>query len=216
MTFVPSFEDKKCFVPCEQEKIDIGLCSCINRMRNPEINKNMFMIENDDEINILTAVVKKVVVECWKAILPDGTDFIIKDENAISKNLKDGDNIKGYVLSQEKQGQFEDGTYTRDLYIDEWFEVQEKENGDNNDCLENQKFVDIVLSNGYKKDNFGYIKITENNTHWITLFEGNSLQLYSYCSNDTEMNDVYNTQVLENVSEEELKTLIKILVNNNI
>jgi len=43
MTFVPSFENKRCFVPCEQYKIDSGQCSCNNRIMNPELIKyNVF------------------------------------------------------------------------------------------------------------------------------------------------------------------------------
>jgi hypothetical protein len=31
--------------------------------------------------------------------------------------------------------------------------------------------VDVITSMGYKKESYGYKRVTDNNTHWITLFD---------------------------------------------
>jgi S-adenosylmethionine:diacylglycerol 3-amino-3-carboxypropyl transferase len=81
---------------------------------------------------------------------------------------------------------------------------------------ESSILLDVVKSNGYEKSGYGYKKITEENTHWITLFGSGGAQLYAYFTEDPDMNDAYNTQVLNKVSPEELQTLINVLVSNNL
>lgn len=73
----------------------------------------------------------------------------------------------------------------------------------------------VVLSNGYEKKDYGYKKVTENNTHWITLFGEGKFQMYAYCTDDSEMDKVYDTGVIDKASELELQTLIKVLVANH-
>jgi hypothetical protein len=34
MTFVAQLEEKHCLVSCSEDKVNAGLCDCINRMRN--------------------------------------------------------------------------------------------------------------------------------------------------------------------------------------
>jgi hypothetical protein len=83
--------------------------------------------------------------------------------------------------------------------------------------------VDIITSNGYKKEGYGlldaaliskYKKVTENNTHWITLLDNDSLQMYAYFTEDSECEKEYDTGIV-NVSGDELEILIKVLVNNH-
>ena len=75
--------------------------------------------------------------------------------------------------------------------------------------------VDIITSNGYKEESYGYKKVTENNTHWITLFDNDSLQMYAYFTEDSDGEKEYDTGIV-NVSGDELETLIKILVSNHL
>jgi hypothetical protein len=75
--------------------------------------------------------------------------------------------------------------------------------------------VDIITSNGYEKERNGYKRVTENNTHWITLFSDNSLQMYAYFTEDSDREKEYDTGIV-NVSGDELETLIKILVSNHL
>lgn len=74
--------------------------------------------------------------------------------------------------------------------------------------------VDIITSNGYKEEGYGYKKVTENNTHWITLFDNDSLQMYAYFTEDSECEKEYDTGIV-NVSSDELEILIKVLVSNH-
>jgi len=73
----------------------------------------------------------------------------------------------------------------------------------------------VVLSSGYEKKDYGYKKVTENNTHWITLFGEGEFQMYAYYSEDTEMEKVYDTGVIDKASSVELQTLIRVLVENH-
>jgi hypothetical protein len=34
MTFIPQQQEKHCFIACSEDKVNAGLCDCINRMRN--------------------------------------------------------------------------------------------------------------------------------------------------------------------------------------
>lgn len=67
-----------------------------------------------------------------------------------------------------------------------------------------------LLSLGYFPKGYGYFKEKDGICHWVTLFESGSLQMYAYESSDPEMEDVYNTQILENVTAEELEVMAKV------
>lgn len=73
--------------------------------------------------------------------------------------------------------------------------------------------LEAIVSNGYVQVGYGYKKVTEENTHWITLFD-NNLQMYAYFTEDSEFDKIYDTGIIE-VSVDELKTLIKILNYNH-
>ena len=73
----------------------------------------------------------------------------------------------------------------------------------------------VILSNGYVKKDYGYRKVTENNTHWITLFGEGEFQMYAYYTEDIGMEKVYDTGVIDIASPAELETLIKVLVSNH-
>ena len=70
----------------------------------------------------------------------------------------------------------------------------------------------VVLSNGYNKQGYGYRKIMENNTHWITLFTSGGFQMYAYYTDDEEMEKIYDTGVVEKITPKELEVLIRVLV----
>ena len=74
--------------------------------------------------------------------------------------------------------------------------------------------VDVITSMGYKKEGYGYKRVTDNNTHWITLFD-DVLQMYSYYTEYPEGEKEYDTGMVK-VSNNELRTLINVLVNNHI
>ena len=76
--------------------------------------------------------------------------------------------------------------------------------------------LDILLKRGYIKESYGYKKVTENNTHWITMFEENKLQMYAYYSEDSEFEKIYCTNVIDNIDSLTLDILIDVLVNNNL
>lgn len=72
----------------------------------------------------------------------------------------------------------------------------------------------ILLDCGYTKQNYGYVQVTIENTHWVTLFEDNSLQMYAYFTEDAECDKIYDTGIIS-VTESELKSLINILIGNH-
>ena len=39
MTFIPQQQEKNCFVACSEDKVNAGLCDCINRMRNQALRQ---------------------------------------------------------------------------------------------------------------------------------------------------------------------------------
>jgi hypothetical protein len=71
----------------------------------------------------------------------------------------------------------------------------------------------VIISNGYIQEGYGYKKVTEENTHWITLF-GDNLQMYAYFTEDNECEKIYDTGIIE-VSVDELQTLIRVLNHNH-
>ena len=71
----------------------------------------------------------------------------------------------------------------------------------------------IIDSNGYTEQGYGYKKVTEENTHWITLFD-DKLQMYAYFTEDEDFDTIYDTGIVK-VSAEELNILIKVLNSNH-
>jgi hypothetical protein len=39
MTFIPHQQEKHCFIACSEDKVNAGLCDCINRMRNEALRQ---------------------------------------------------------------------------------------------------------------------------------------------------------------------------------
>lgn len=39
MTFIPRQQEKHCFVACSEDKVNSGLCDCINRMGNEALHQ---------------------------------------------------------------------------------------------------------------------------------------------------------------------------------
>lgn len=39
MTFIPQQQEKHCFMACSEDKVNAGLCDCINRMRNEALSQ---------------------------------------------------------------------------------------------------------------------------------------------------------------------------------
>ncbi len=72
----------------------------------------------------------------------------------------------------------------------------------------NDKKIAIAIANGYVEKGYGYVKSSNNITHWITLFDSKRLQLYGYYGNDVECS-AYNTEVII-ANEDEFQTLINI------
>lgn len=63
---------------------------------------------------------------------------------------------------------------------------------------------------GYKPKGYGYTRISDIVTHWITFFENNQVQLYGYFTQgDGDFESVYDTGVIS-VTPEQLISLILI------
>ncbi len=73
---------------------------------------------------------------------------------------------------------------------------------------------ETALQNGYIKKDYGYVKLTEENTHWITLFKSERLQMYAYFTEDEDFDKIYDTGILD-ISSEKLRTLIQIFNSNH-
>ncbi len=39
MTFIPRQQEKDCLIACSEDKVNAGLCDCINRMRNEALRQ---------------------------------------------------------------------------------------------------------------------------------------------------------------------------------
>jgi hypothetical protein len=39
MTFIPKQQKKHCFIACSEDKVNAGLCDCINRMKNQALRQ---------------------------------------------------------------------------------------------------------------------------------------------------------------------------------
>ena len=75
--------------------------------------------------------------------------------------------------------------------------------------------VEILTAAGYHKEGHGYKKVTESNTHWVTLFGEGELQMYAYASDDDDMDKVYDTGILDVVMRSELSVLIDVFNSNH-
>jgi hypothetical protein len=80
--------------------------------------------------------------------------------------------------------------------------------------MENEYLLPIVLKAGYVKSGFGYKKQTEENTHWITLFENGKIQMYAFFSEDEECDKIYDTGIIE-IFSDYLQVFIEVLIRNH-
>lgn len=39
MTFIPQQQEKHCLVACSEDKVNAGLCDCLNRMKNEALRQ---------------------------------------------------------------------------------------------------------------------------------------------------------------------------------
>lgn len=75
--------------------------------------------------------------------------------------------------------------------------------------------LETIRDGGYQEKLNGFVKVTENNTHWITLFEDSqTLQMYAYFSEDPEFDSIYDTGIID-VTFEELNVLISIFTTSH-
>lgn len=72
----------------------------------------------------------------------------------------------------------------------------------------NQDLITLATRTGYQQLKYGYFKDTAQIRHWITFFDSGGLQMYSYFRDDLEMEKVYDTGILGQVTEPELRVLI--------
>jgi len=77
-----------------------------------------------------------------------------------------------------------------------------------------KSFKDILLLNGYEEKGYGFSKQTENISHWVTLYDSESLQMYSYYVPDNDCEKIYDTGVI-NINTAQLLSLIEILTESN-
>lgn len=75
--------------------------------------------------------------------------------------------------------------------------------------------IEIITSHGYKKEEYGYKKVSVNYTHWITLFGEGEMQMYAYCTDDEDLEKVYDTGILDVVMRSELTVLINVFHYNH-
>lgn len=65
MTLTPKQQQKNCFIACSEEKINPGLCDCINRMKNRRLYQDN-IIKEDNCIHDYKLDVLKGDILCTK------------------------------------------------------------------------------------------------------------------------------------------------------
>jgi len=73
--------------------------------------------------------------------------------------------------------------------------------------------LDVIHENGYVKIKYGYKKVTEKTTHWITVFEEDKIQMYGYETDDLELVSIYNTGIIF-ISPVNLQSFIDVFNSN--
>ena len=72
----------------------------------------------------------------------------------------------------------------------------------------------IALNSEYLKSGYGYKKITNDKTHWITFFSNDQFQMYGYYTDDSSMEKIYDTGIIH-TTETEIQILIDIFTVSN-
>ncbi len=68
MTFIPRQQEKHCFVACSEDKVNAGLCDCINRIRNEALHQPL----------VIGSVCDKEKCKHWNSLF-DRCKFVNKD-----------------------------------------------------------------------------------------------------------------------------------------
>jgi len=89
---------------------------------------------------------------------------------------------------------------------------KENETTNNRKPMADDALLGVVDLNGYTKHFYGYRKITNEHTHWITLFT-ETIQMYGYRTDDEDMDKVYDTGMVK-VDNRQLQHLIDVWLLN--
>ena len=72
MTFIPRQQEKHCFIACSEDKVNAGLCDCINRMRNEALRQPLVIcratfkgIVTNDEYNSVMKYITDMQSRGW-------------------------------------------------------------------------------------------------------------------------------------------------------
>lgn len=79
----------------------------------------------------------------------------------------------------------------------------------------NQELITLATRTGYQQSGYGYCKDTKEVRHWITFFTTGGLQMYGYLQYDVECEKIYDTGILEQITESELRIFISSLLKNH-
>ena len=107
-------------------------------------------------------------------------------------------------------------TNTVDIYLEYETEENKKKIDKLNIELSYLPYIKVLQDFGYTKQNCGYFRMGEFSKNWVTLFEGNKLQMYQYEIDDDDIFEdgkIYDTSIIK-ASPEDLHQLIQILVIN--
>lgn len=77
---------------------------------------------------------------------------------------------------------------------------------------------DVVLSHGYEECGIGYKKVTDNNTHWVSIYSSsNKIQVFGFYTNEPEDSEekMYDTGLINSMTAYELDVLITMFLRSH-
>ncbi len=74
--------------------------------------------------------------------------------------------------------------------------------------------IKIATDNGYIASGWGYVRKSENITHWLSIYDGDMVQLYGV-KHERDWDECYDTGMIKPLKLE-LEILIKIFKRNHV
>jgi hypothetical protein len=87
MTFIPRQQEKQCFIACSEDKVNAGLCDCINRIRNEVQNPTSYPTAVSGSLPTLEQSKKAMLRRKTKFV--DNMDKFSSRKNAYKEGWKD-------------------------------------------------------------------------------------------------------------------------------
>lgn len=73
---------------------------------------------------------------------------------------------------------------------------------------------ELFLELGYEPNGYGFKKVTENITHWVTVYSSAGTEAYAYYTSDPQGDLIYTTGIMK-ATPNQVEGVLKVLLSSH-